>query len=59
MLQFTPVMALEKSTSYSTHPLIKLNEALVTTPPPPWIVQPLSNEFVIPQVSNMSSLEGQ
>ena len=50
MLQFTPVMALEKSTSYSTHPLIKLNEALVATPPPPRIVQPLSNNSGFPQV---------
>ena len=40
MLAFTPTLASVKSTSYSTHPPIKLNAALDVTPPPPRTVQP-------------------
>jgi len=48
MLAFTPTLVREKSTSYSTDPLFKLNAAFVATPPPPWISQPPSNKSGYP-----------
>lgn len=59
MLALTPVGTPLKFTLYETHPLIKLNAALVAAAPPPLRVQPWFASDAEPYATMRSLADGQ